>query len=53
LAMEDVLAEEMSQLSWNAISGTESGDALRLRALVHNKVIMILVDSGSSHNFCE
>jgi hypothetical protein len=53
LAMEDVLTEEMGQLSWNAISGTESGDALRLRALVHNKVIMILVDSGSSHNFCE
>jgi hypothetical protein len=51
LAVEDVLAEEMGKLSLNAISGTEAGDALRIQALVHNKVMLILVDSGSSHNF--
>jgi hypothetical protein len=51
LAVEDVLIEEMGQLSLNAIAGTESGDALRIRALVQNKVMLILVDSGSSHSF--
>jgi hypothetical protein len=51
LAIEDALTSEMGQLSLNAISGTENGDSMRLRALVHNKVMLILVDSGSSHSF--
>jgi hypothetical protein len=48
--MEDVLAEEMGQLLLNALYGTEMGDSMRIRALVHNKVMLILVDSGSSHS---
>lgn len=51
LAVEDALAEDFCQLSLNAIAGTDHGDALRLRALVQNKVMLILVDSGSSHSF--
>jgi hypothetical protein len=51
LEMEDVLAEEMGQLPLNALSGTEKGDSMRIRALVHNQVMLILVDSGSSHSF--
>lgn len=51
LEIEDVLAAEMCQLSLNAIAGTDSGDAMKIRALVNNKVMLILVDSGSSHNF--
>lgn len=51
LAMEVALAEGFCQLSLNAIAGTYKGDALRVRALVHNKVMLILVDSGSSHSF--
>jgi hypothetical protein len=50
LAIEDALSEEMGQLSLNAIAGTESGDSMRIRALVHNKVMLILLDSGSSHS---
>jgi predicted aspartyl protease len=49
--MVDIVIAEMGQLSLNAISGTESGDSMRIRALVKNKVMLILVDSGSSHNF--
>jgi hypothetical protein len=51
LEVEDVLTAEMGQLYLNALSGTEFGDAMRIRALVHNKVMLILVDSGSSHSF--
>jgi hypothetical protein len=50
LEVEDVLVAEMEQLSLNAIVGTESKDSMRIRALVHNKVMLILVDSGSSHS---
>lgn len=51
LAVEDALAEDFCQLSLNAMAGTDNGEALRLRALVQNKVMLILVDSGSSHSF--
>jgi hypothetical protein len=51
LENEDVLTSEMGQLSLNAISGTASKDCMRIRALVHNKVMLILVDSGSSLSF--
>jgi hypothetical protein len=51
LALEDALTSEMGQLSLNAISSTESGKSMRLMTLVHNKVMLILVDSGSSHSF--
>jgi hypothetical protein len=51
LAVEDVLTKEMGQLSLNAMAGTEAGDTMRNRALVHNQVMLILIDSGSSHSF--
>lgn len=51
LAVEDSLAQEFCTLSLNALTGTEAGEALKLRALVKNKVMLILVDSGSSHSF--
>jgi len=35
----------------NSIAGTEEGEALRLCSLVKNKVMLMLVDSGSSHSF--
>ena len=49
--MEDNLASEFCQLSLNALAGTAQGEALVVRALVQNKVMLILVDSGSSHSF--
>lgn len=51
LAIEDSLAADFCQLSLNAIVGTDGGEALKLRALVQNKVMLILVDSGSTHSF--
>jgi hypothetical protein len=51
LAIEDTLAADFCQLSLNALSGTEVGDVMKVRALVQNKVMLILIDSGSSHSF--
>jgi hypothetical protein len=51
LDMEDTLNAEFGSLSLNALAGSEKGEAPRLRALVKNKVMLILVDSGSSHSF--
>lgn len=51
LAVEDALAENFCQLSLNAITGTDNGNAMKLRTLMGNKVMLILVDSGSSHSF--
>lgn len=51
LKIEDVLSQELCQLSINAISGTESSDSMRVRALVNNQVMLILIDSGSSYSF--
>ena len=51
LAVEDSLAAEFGILSLNALSGTEHGYCMKLRALVGKKVMLLLVDSGSSHSF--
>ena len=36
LAMEDSISDEFGQLSLNAILGTDSGESLKVRALVKN-----------------
>jgi hypothetical protein len=51
LALEDTLATDFYQLSLNAISGSEVGEVLKVKALVRNKVMLISIDSGSSHSF--
>ena len=51
LAVEDALTDEFCQLSLNALAGTDSGQAMRIVASVRNKVMLVLVDSGSSHSF--
>lgn len=51
LDIEDALAADFGTLSLNAIPGTDDGEVMRLRALVKNKVMLMLVDSGSSHCF--
>jgi hypothetical protein len=45
------LNAEFGSLYINAIASTEDGEALRLRALVKNKVMLILVDSACSLSF--
>ncbi|KAK1646376.1 hypothetical protein QYE76_064181 [Lolium multiflorum] len=39
------------QLSLNAVSGTDNGETMKLRALVGNQVMILLIDSGSTHTF--
>lgn len=51
LGVEDAIAEEFCNLTINAIVGTEEGEAMKFRSLVQNKVMLMLVDSGSSHTF--
>lgn len=51
LAVEDSLTNEFCHFSLNAISGVEDGETMKLRAQVQDKVMLTLVDSGSSHSF--
>jgi hypothetical protein len=51
LEVEDVLSEQLGQVSLNAMSGTANGDSKMIRALVQGKVVLILVNSRSSHSF--
>ena len=51
LELEDSLTNEFGQLSLNALAGTDQGQTLKLRAMVKNKVMLTLVDSGSTHSF--
>ena len=38
-------------MSVDALAGTEGGETIRLRALVGNQVMLLLIDSGSTHTF--
>jgi hypothetical protein len=51
LAIEDTLAEDFCQLSLNALSSMDTDNSMKLKALVQDKVMLILLDSGSSHSF--
>ena len=51
LAAEDTLHEEFCQLSLHAISSVDNTNCIKLKARVQDKVMLILVDSGSSHSF--
>lgn len=43
--------QEDMLLSLHAIAGSISAKTIQLRALINNQVVLILVDSGSSHSF--
>lgn len=51
LALENALSDEFCQLSLNAVSGTEGGETMKIRAMVKNQVMLTLIDSGSNHSF--
>jgi hypothetical protein len=51
LDQEDKEVEEAYKLSINAISGTDREDCMRVRALIQNQVLVMLVDSGNSSSF--
>lgn len=51
LAVEDALVDNFCQLSLNTITTQDSVNSIKLKAQVQDKVMLILVDSGSSHSF--
>jgi len=51
LVAEDALHEEFCQLSLNAITSSESTNCIKLKTRVKDKVMLILIDSGSTHSF--
>lgn len=51
LATEDVLQEEFGELSLNAMSSIDNIDCIKIKARVKDKVMLILLDSGSTHSF--
>jgi hypothetical protein len=51
LAVEDSLNEEFGHLSLNAMSTAEDPECIKIQSLVQNKVMLLLLNSGSSHSF--
>jgi hypothetical protein len=49
--VEDALTVDLGHLSLNMVVGIDKAQTLKLRALAQNKIMLILVDSGSTHNF--
>jgi hypothetical protein len=43
----------MGHLSLNALAGTDTDGTIQIRALVENKVMLLLIDSGSTHSFVD
>jgi hypothetical protein len=51
MEIHDLAEAQQLSLSLNALAGSESSNCLRLRAMVGNQVMIILVDSGSNSSF--
>lgn len=51
LAIEDALPDQFCQLSLNAISSTDHSNCIKLKTKAKDKVMLVLVDSGSSYSF--
>ena len=51
LELQEIAEAEQLSLSCNALSGGGNGNIVQIRALVQNKVILLLIDTGSSHSF--
>lgn len=49
--LEENPEAQCCMLSANALSGVDAPDTIRLRALVGNRVMLLLLDSGSTHSF--
>lgn len=53
IATEEAVEEAAAHLSVNALAGTTNTKTIQIRALVGNQVMLLLVDSGSSHTFID
>lgn len=51
LTVEDALTDNFCQYSLNALSSADTDNCIKLQSMVHNKVMLILLDSRSSHSF--
>lgn len=51
IEMVDIAEAQQLSLSINAMASTDTSDTIRLRALVRNQVLLILIDSGSTGSF--
>jgi hypothetical protein len=49
--VEDALAGDFCQLSLNALSSTNNDNSIKLKTQIKDKIMLILLDSGSSHSF--
>ena len=49
--LDDTSELQCCMLSAHALAGTEAVNTLRLRAVVGDQIMLLLVDSGSSHTF--
>jgi hypothetical protein len=51
LLEENTVPVACCQLSLDALAGTEGEETIRLRALVGNQIMLLLIDFGSTHTF--
>ena len=51
LAIEDALPDQFCQLSLNALTSSDTSNNIKLKTRVKNKIMLTLLDSGSSHSF--
>jgi hypothetical protein len=51
LELQDIAEATHLSVSLKAMAGSAEGGTIRLSATVHNKAMITLVDSGSSHSF--
>lgn len=47
------IPKEKLHISLHAISGSSSPNTMRLMGMIGNQPVIILVDSGSTHNFLD
>lgn len=53
IAGEEALEDAAAFLTVNAVAGTSHSKSIKIRALVGTQVMLLLVDSGSSHTFID
>jgi hypothetical protein len=51
MELQDLAEATQLSLSIHALAGTDSSDTIRLRAMVGNQIMLILIDSGSMGSF--
>jgi hypothetical protein len=51
MELQDLAEATQLSLSIHALAGIDSSDTIRLRAMVGNQIMLILIDSGSTGSF--